>query len=81
MLILDGPDNGDLPNIYVGENGSVTAEIYTKAVAVMENSDSAMSFDEYGPALVVHENSDNHVIEPIGGVGGRVSCGVIKKEY
>lgn len=78
LLNPDGPDNGDLPNIYVGENGSVTAEMYTTAVAVIGDS-AAMLFDEDGSALVVHENSDDHVTQPIGGAGGRVACGVIEK--
>ena len=33
--------------------------------------------DEDGSAIVVHENADNRMTQPIGGAGGRIACGVI----
>ena len=82
LLNPDGPDNGDLPNIYAHSDGSVMAEMYTTAVhlkGMMENVSDASAdlMDEDGSALVVHTMGDDHSTQPIGGAGGRVACGVI----
>ncbi|MDE0309719.1 MAG: superoxide dismutase family protein [Acidiferrobacterales bacterium] len=82
LLNPDGPDNGDLPNIYVNSDGSAMAEMYTTAVhfgGMMDNppDTSANLMDEDGSALVVHAQGDDHITQPIGGAGGRVACGVI----
>ena len=78
LLNPEGPDNGDLPNIYASEAGTVRAELYTIAVHVGDASgDSAALMDEDGSALVIHAMGDDHVTQPIGGAGTRVGCGVI----
>ena len=82
LLNPDGPDNGDLPNIYANADGSVQAELYTTSVyfkgMMGQPGDSiAALMDEDGSALVVHAMGDDHVTQPIGGAGGRVACGVI----
>ncbi len=33
--------------------------------------------DADGIALVIHEDRDDHLTQPIGGAGARVACGVI----
>ncbi len=82
LLNPDGPDNGDLPNIYAHSDGSVMAEVYTTVVHFAGMMDSppdtsANLMDEDGSALVVHAMGDDHMSQPIGGAGGRVACGVI----
>ena len=78
LLNPEGPDNGDLPNIYASETGTVRAELYTTAVYVDAEIDGAAPLlDEDGSALVVHAKGDDHMTQPIGGAGGRVGCGVI----
>ena len=78
LLNPEGPDSGDLPNIYASEAGTVRAELYTTAVHVSGTSgDSAALMDEDGAALVIHAMGDDHATQPIGGAGGRVGCGVI----
>ena len=82
LLNPDGPDNGDLPNIYAHSDGSVMAEMYTTAVyfgGMMDDpaEGTADLMDQDGSALVVHAMGDDHVTQPIGGAGGRVACGVI----
>lgn len=78
LLNPEGPDNGDLPNIYASEAGAARAELYTTAVYVSsEIEDAAPLLDEDGSALVIHAKGDDHVTQPIGGAGGRVGCGVI----
>ena len=71
LLNPDGPDNGDLPNIYVAPDGTAQAEMFTTLV------DADMLMDDDGSAIVVHENRDDHITQPIGGAGGRVACGVL----
>ena len=78
LLNPEGPDNGDLPNIYASEAGTVRAELYTTGVSVAGGSGSAPALlDEDGSALVIHAMGDDHATQPIGGAGGRVGCGVI----
>ena len=71
LLNPDGPDNGDLPNIYATADGAVQAELFTTLV------DLDMLMDDDGSAIVIHENPDDHKTQPIGGAGGRIACGVL----
>lgn len=67
-----GPEAGDLPNIWAAGDGSAGMEAFTTLVDV-----SALA-DEDGVALIIHENRDDHLSQPIGGAGGRVACSVIR---
>ncbi|TVQ40782.1 MAG: superoxide dismutase family protein [Wenzhouxiangella sp.] len=77
LLNPDGPDAGDLPNFYVHESGQAWAEFYTTA-ASLDGSFGATILDSDGAALVIHENPDDHLSQPIGGAGARIACGVIE---
>lgn len=76
LLNPGGPDDGDLPNIYAAQDGSVNAEVWTDTD--LADDDKAL-LDRDGSALVIHANEDDHATQPIGGAGGRVACAVIKK--
>ena len=69
-------DLGDLPNLYAGADGTAQAEFFTTLVTVDGGSMPAL-LDDDGSTVVVHENPDDHVTQPIGGAGGRVACGII----
>ena len=73
----DGPDNGDLPNLYVAADGTARAGFFTTRISVA--GDAPALLDEDGSAIVIHENPDDHMSQPIGGAGGRIGCGVIEK--
>ncbi|MDD9985149.1 MAG: superoxide dismutase family protein [Spirochaetaceae bacterium] len=75
----DGPDSGDLPNLYVGGDGVAVAEFFTTRVSVSGRGrgDVPALLDEDGSALIIHEHRDDHLSQPIGGAGGRIACGVI----
>ena len=73
----DGPDNGDLPLLYVGDNGAAKAEFFTTRVTVVDGAAPAL-LDDDGSAVVVHAHPDDHITQPIGGAGGRVGCGVVE---
>ena len=72
----DGPDHGDLPNLYVAADGSARAEFVSVLVSVAGGRMPAL-LDEDGSAVIIHENPDDHLSQPIGGAGGRIACGVI----
>ena len=77
----DGPDNGDLPNLYVAADGTVQAEFFTTRVSVRgwARHDPPALLDENGSAIVIHDMPDDHMSQPIGGAGGRIACGVVKR--
>ena len=72
----DDQDNGDLPNLYAAADGSAQAEFFTTLVTVAGGTMPEL-LDDDGSSLVIHENPDDHLTQPIGGAGGRVACGVI----
>lgn len=78
LMNAEGPDAGDLPNLFVHADGSVEAELYTPLASLDGRGGRAKILDEDGAALVIHENRDDHATQPIGGAGARVFCGVIK---
>lgn len=75
LLNPEGPDAGDLPNVFAAADGSVNAEV-SSHVARMLGQNGLKDAD--GSALIIHANEDDHQAQPIGGAGGRVACAVIK---
>ena len=74
----NGPDPGDLPNLFVATDGTATAEFYTTRVSVVaEDGDKPALLDADGSAVIIHANPDDHLTQPIGGAGGRIGCGTI----
>ena len=74
---VDNHDNGDLPNLYAAADGLAQAEFFTSLVTVSDGSMPVL-LDADGSTLVIHENPDDHITQPIGGAGGRVACGIIR---
>ena len=73
----DGPDAGDLPNLFVAADGSAQAEFYTTRVTIAPGGQQPALLDADGAAVIIHANADDHRTQPIGGAGGRIACGVI----
>ena len=78
LLNPDGPDNADMPNIWIHEDGSVRAEIYSTRVSIDGATDAPALLDADGSAFVMHANRDDQTTQPIGGAGPRILCGVIE---
>jgi superoxide dismutase, Cu-Zn family len=76
LLNPEGHCAGDLPNFHVHDNGYAQAEFYTTAVS-LDGSFGARILDDDGAALVIHENPDDYISQPIGGAGARLACAVI----
>lgn len=72
LLNPQGPEAGDIPNIWVAADGSAGYEVFTTLTTGAELS------DEDGAAIIIHANEDDHMSQPIGGAGPRVACGVIE---
>jgi Cu-Zn family superoxide dismutase len=75
LLNPDGPDMGDLSNIYANADGSANAEVSSESILL--SGEEALR-DKDGAALVIHANEDDHTSQPIGNAGDRVACAVIK---
>lgn len=63
---------GDLPTLYVDENGQATHPVFAPELELD---------DIEGRAIMIHANGDNYSDspKPLGGGGARVACGVISK--
>jgi Cu-Zn family superoxide dismutase len=73
-----GPGHvGDLPNIFVPENGRVHIEAFAHGLALGNGPGGV--FDGDGAALVVHASADDYKTDPSGNSGERIACGVIER--
>jgi Cu-Zn family superoxide dismutase len=77
LLNADGPDDGDLPNVFADAQGRVNAEVFTTRARIARNGPGEWLWDADGSALVIHANMDDQTSQPIGGAGDRVVCGVM----
>ncbi|MFG1287944.1 superoxide dismutase family protein [Xanthobacter versatilis] len=74
LLNPNGPDDGDLPNIFAVADGSVSAEVTSPVGLTGANG----LLGPTGFALVVHAGPDDHTTQPIGGAGARIACAAFK---
>ena len=74
LLHPEGPDEGDMPNVFAAADGSVNAEVSSDTPLTGEGGLK----DNDGSALIIHANEDDHITQPIGNAGARIACAVIK---
>lgn len=74
LLNADGPDEGDLPNLFANADGSANGEVTSEMALTGEDSLK----DGDGSALIIHASEDDHTAQPVGGAGDRAACSVIK---
>ncbi|WLR43347.1 superoxide dismutase family protein [Bacillus carboniphilus] len=67
---------GDLPNIFVQQDGTVDMTVSTTGVTLMAKHDHSL-LDRDGSSIIIHENSDDYKTDPSGNSGDRFACGVI----
>ncbi|WP_111645612.1 superoxide dismutase family protein [Paranoxybacillus vitaminiphilus] len=77
LLHPEGAHAGDLPNLIVGEDGKVKAEIVAPQVTLKEGKTTLLTKE--GTSLVIHAKKDDGMTQPAGDAGGRIACGAIKK--
>ena len=68
-----GPHAGDMPNQYVGADGTLKAQVFNSFVK-LDNGDNAIR----GKALMIHGKADDYKSQPSGDAGDRQACAVIK---
>lgn len=78
LLNPEGPEFGDLPNIFVPEGSDAKAQFFAVGLTLAPSSDGEALLDADGSALVIHAQLDDHITQPIGGAGGRVACAVLQ---
>ena len=76
LMNPQGPEPGDLPNLFVGADGVGETELFTTLVSVSGGDHPLLDAD--GSTFIIHEAADDHLTQPIGGAGSRVACGVIE---
>src|SRR5215468_2891263 len=76
MLNADFNHAGDLPNLYVGADGSTTVELYSPLITLKGSGPALLDAD--GSALVIHADADDYKSQPIGGAGERIACASIQ---
>lgn len=78
LLNPQGDDAGDLPNVFAAADGTARAEFFTTLVSLSGAAGRDNLKDADGSAVVVHENADDYMSQPIGGAAARVACGVVR---
>ena len=78
LLNAQGPDDGDLPNLYAAADGSAHGEFFTAKARISQDGPGQWLWDADGSAIIIHANPDDHSTQPIGGAGDRVACAVLK---
>lgn len=71
-----GPHQGDLPNIFVPESGTLRFETVSSQLSL---GGSSGLLDADGAAVVVHAYADDYQTDPSGNSGARIACGVISR--
>jgi Cu-Zn family superoxide dismutase len=77
LLNPSGDEAGDLPNLFVANDGAGAAEFFSTTVGLSDAAGQQDLLDADGSAVVIHAAPDDFVTQPIGGAGARVACGVI----
>ena len=71
-----GPHGGDLPNVTVAANGTLSATLTVPAASLSPGPGSLLDGD--GAALVLHAAADDNVTDPSGNSGDRIVCAVLQ---
>lgn len=71
-----GKHLGDLPNVTVAEDGTVSQKLMLDWT--FDQVESAI-FDEDGTAIMLHEGPDDYKTDPAGAAGPRIACGVVMR--
>ncbi|GGA82705.1 superoxide dismutase family protein [Ornithinibacillus halotolerans] len=72
----EGPHAGDLPNIEVKQDGTVSTNVLAEMVTLEKGKDNSL-LKEGGTSLMIHSKADDYKSQPAGDSGERIACGVI----
>ncbi len=71
-----GPHGGDLPNVTVAANGTLSATLTVPGASLSGGPGSLLDGD--GAALVLHAAADDNLTDPSGNSGDRIACAVLQ---
>lgn len=76
----EGHHAGDMPNLKPNDQGELVNQILNFQITLTpENKGKrATVFDENGSSIIIHAGADDHMSQPSGAAGSRISCGVIE---
>jgi Cu-Zn family superoxide dismutase len=72
-MAANGPHAGDMPNQYVGSDGTLHAHVFNTMVT-LDDGETAVR----GKALMIHGGQDDYKSQPSGDAGNRQACAVIE---
>ena len=75
FLDPNGPHAGDLPNVFVGEDGVLRVDVLTDRLQIEPGMTSLLPSGSR--AVVLHAGLDDYRTDPAGKAGDRIACGVI----
>ncbi|HWO88843.1 MAG TPA: superoxide dismutase family protein [Chloroflexota bacterium] len=78
LMSREGPHAGDLPDLYVGADGTASYQVHDPRVTLRAGVPNSL-FHADGTALVIHADPDDYVTDPAGNAGTRIACGVIHR--
>ncbi|WP_028033644.1 superoxide dismutase family protein [Chelativorans sp. J32] len=73
----NGPHPGDLPNVHVGQDGTLKVEFFVTDLSLADGAENPL-IDADGSAIVLHASADDYESQPSGNSGDRIACGAIK---
>lgn len=71
-----GPHFGDMPNITVGQDSTVSVIVSTPG-GTLRGENALLDGD--GAAVVIHAGADDYRTDPAGNAGERIACGVVQE--
>lgn len=71
-----GPHAGDLPNLVVGEDGTVDETIEIPNVSLDPEGENTLNSTD-GTSLIIHQGTDDYTTQPTGDAGERQAAAVI----
>lgn len=76
-----GPEAGDLPDLFVSPAGAYGAEFFSPRITMnaVQLGDRLPLLDEDGAALLIHAAPDDQHTQPIGNAGARVACAALTR--
>ena len=75
FLVAKGPHAGDMPNVFVGKDGTARVQHLLEDVSLHEGKNALL--DKDGSAIVVHSGADDYRSQPSGDAGSRLACAEI----
>lgn len=77
-LVEEGMHAGDMPNIFVNEDGTLVTEVLNTNISLLADETGTL-FDEDGSAVMIHSGPDDYQSQPSGAAGDRIACGVVER--